>query len=284
MSQCLGQEEDGPVYADRSTTVIIRTRQSVHTLTAALDAVRTQTVPAEIIVVDSGSTDGTLEVAHAEADRVLSLSPNTFSYGRALNLGIAAARTSVIFALSSHALPPGPEWLARSLDHHADPQVIATCGAVSSSDGAPLDRIVRQDHALARAHPFWGLTNTAASWRADLACGNPFDEQLEACEDKEWALRALEHGGVVVVDPALAVDGLHRRKQGLAEYFDRVRREHRAMVRIGALPRRSAREIAGQWIAESRRPPQGQRGFTSLSRLIDHAAAYAAQRDLAAPE
>lgn len=262
-------------------TVVVRTKNSAGTLQAAFASLREQTVPVRIVVVDSGSTDDTLSIAADTADLVVTLPSERFTHGRALNIGIARSEGEVTFALSSHVRAPTPDWVERSLRHHADPSVIAACGLQMDALDQPLTTVVRQDLAMARAHPHWGLTNTAVSWRTVLVREFPFDEDLEACEDKEWPLRVLAaRSGVVVVDPSLAVTGAHRMAAGRRAYFERVRRERRALLRIGALPRRGAREIAVEWFHESRRLRPTRRGFSSVTRVIDASAEYVAQRDL----
>ena len=83
-------------------SAIVRVKDEAGPIRHALDSLRRQTVPVEIVVVDSGSTDGTLEVARAVADRLVEISPERFTYGHALNVGAAAASGRVHIALSAH--------------------------------------------------------------------------------------------------------------------------------------------------------------------------------------
>ena len=52
-------------------SAVVRTYNSARTVEATLASLRAQDVPVEILVVDSGSTDGTLELVAGTADRVL---------------------------------------------------------------------------------------------------------------------------------------------------------------------------------------------------------------------
>lgn len=261
--------------------MVVRCRDSERTLEAALRGLRAQSVPVQLVVVDSGSTDRTLEIAGRHADLVLHLPPERFSFGRALNVGADACTGDVHLALSSHVVPPDERWVERSLAHYAAPGVVATTGSVLEPDGSgPLQRVVRQDLAHALAHPRWGMSNTASSWRADVFARHRFDEAYEASEDKEWALRALADGGVLVVDPALAVDSGHRRTRGWGDYVDRIRREDRALLRMGALRDEGFAGAVRTWYREARTTPPGRRGLTSLSRVADTVGLIAAQRDL----
>lgn len=263
-----------------SASVIVRTRDSASTLGAALSGLCAQSVPVEIVLVDSGSSDATLSIAEGVVDAVVTLAAEEFTFGRALNAGADAATAPVHLALSSHVVPPDDRWVERALAHHEDPSVVATTGHAADPDtGAPLEAPVRQDLAHARAHPRWGMSCTGASWRADVFADHRFDETYEASEDKEWALRALAGGGVLMVDPLLAVGSTHRKALGWPAYLQRVRREDRALLRMGLLEDAGSLGVVKQWFDACRTAPQGQRGFTSLTRGADALAMVAAQRD-----
>src|SRR5207253_519729 len=110
-------------------TVIVRARDAAETIERTLQSLRAQTVRAELLVVDSGSTDGTLEIAFRLADRVVQMPPEEFTFGRALNVGAHEAKGSIHFALSAHCFPERTDWIERSLAHYERADVAAPCGA-----------------------------------------------------------------------------------------------------------------------------------------------------------
>ena len=101
--------------AEPPVTFIVRCKNKRATIESTFASIRRQTVPAEIVVVDSGSHDGTLAVAREWADVVLEMRPDEFTFGRSLNLGASAASGEIHAALSAHAVLPAPDWLARVL-------------------------------------------------------------------------------------------------------------------------------------------------------------------------
>jgi len=244
--------------------VVIRCRDEAGSIGAVLAALRAQDEPHELVVVDSGSRDGTLEEVRAEPGAtVLELAPARFSYGRALNLGAAAVGAPVVVALSADAVPPDPGWLGRLVAAFADPAVACAFGPERDAAGRPLRAPVRQDAALARRCPEWGFSNGAGGFRAELWRGRPFREDLPGAEDREWALWALgaARGAVCLLDPALAVGHDHAHDP-LPETFRRAAREARGFAGFLELAPYGVRELVREWWGE-----QGWHASRARARL-----------------
>jgi FkbM family methyltransferase len=76
----------------RSISVVIRCLNEADGIGRLLQGIAAQTVKADqIVVVDSGSTDGTLAIARRHNVDIHKIKPAEFSFGRSLNRGIAAA-------------------------------------------------------------------------------------------------------------------------------------------------------------------------------------------------
>lgn len=65
----------------------------------------------QLIVVDSGSTDGTVELARSQGAEIIVIRKDDFTYGRALNRGFSAARHDWILSLSAHTIPADRSFL-----------------------------------------------------------------------------------------------------------------------------------------------------------------------------
>ena len=209
-----------------AVSVVIRTKNEAPSIGKLLGILRAQHVEGEVetIVVDSGSDDGTPDIARGQVSELIEIPASEFTFGRALNLGAEVARAPVIVALSAHAFPIGDAYLARMIAHFEDDRVACATGADRRPDGSPLGELVIQDHALARRHPLWGYSNAAGGFRADLWRSRPFREDLPGTEDKEWSWHWLQEGLVTVLDPALEVDHSHGRDP-LRDCYFRARRE-----------------------------------------------------------
>lgn len=227
-------------------SVLIRVRDEAPALGRLLGELTAQTAAHEVVVVDSGSRDGSADVARAAGARVLEIPARAFTFGRALNLGAQACGAPVIVALSAHAFPRDGGWLERMAAALDDPAAACAFGPSHDWAGRPLTAPVRQDAALARAHPYWGYSNGAGAFRAALWRERGFREDLPGSEDREWALWALAAGGVCVLDPALAVDHDHSR-DSLRRSFRRYAREARGDAAFLEPAPYGVRDAAAEW-------------------------------------
>ena len=241
-----------------TASVVVRCRDKADTIGQTLTSLREQSCDVEIVVVDSGSSDGTVDMVRPRADVLLQIRPEEFSYGGALNLGTQASSGDVVFGLSAHCAPTSRTWVADSLNHYADARVAGTNGATAGPDGRPLSRPYRptQDELLLNSS--WGFSNHAASWRASVVHDLPFRADMQACEDKEWSWRVRRAGWELVFDPALIVSSDHRRKAGLQAAYARNYKEAMALARLGLPVHETASAALHQWwssyLHESRRP------------------------------
>jgi rhamnosyltransferase len=259
-------------------SVIVRCRDKADTIEATFACIREQTVPAEIVVVDSGSTDGTLDIARRWADVVVEIPADAFSYGRALNLGADAARGELHAALSAHVTLPHREWLARAIEHLARDGIAGASGHVTRADGEVLLEAV--DQGFEQWMPTWGFTNTAAAWRADVWREHRFDEAMSACEDKEWAWRVTRAGWRVAIDPRLAVSGIHRRKAGVRDLLRRCSAESRELVLCTNMEPVGARDALSRWWSDVTRDDETPALLQRLSyfRITEIAGSYIGSR------
>ena len=116
------------MLATTRPSVVVRAKNKEQTIEKALRGLRDQTVETEVILVDSGSTDRTVEMARPYCDRVIYIPPGAFTYGRALNLGARHASGEVVFALSAHCVPSSSKWVELALDAYTDDEVAGTWG------------------------------------------------------------------------------------------------------------------------------------------------------------
>jgi glycosyltransferase involved in cell wall biosynthesis len=99
-------------------TVAIPLFNGADTLGAVLAAVTRQRVKSELelIVVDSGSRDGSPEIARRYGAEVLHIGPGEFGHGRTRNLLMARSHGDYVAFLTQDSVPADEMWLTRLLD------------------------------------------------------------------------------------------------------------------------------------------------------------------------
>ena len=99
----------------REVTVAIPARDGGESLKRTLRAVAKQTVQHELLVCDSGSTDGSPHAARAGGARVIEIARHEFSHGGTRNLLVSEARGACVALLTQDAEPADERWLERLL-------------------------------------------------------------------------------------------------------------------------------------------------------------------------
>jgi glycosyltransferase involved in cell wall biosynthesis len=107
--------------AEPPVTVAIPVRDGGPLLADVLDAVAAQEVarPVELLIADSGSTDGSRELAAANGAALIDVPPTEFSHGDTRNLLMSRASGSHVAFLTQDSRPADPRWLARLLEGFA---------------------------------------------------------------------------------------------------------------------------------------------------------------------
>ena len=202
--------------------VVVPCHNEARSIRDLLDALAAQTVaPFEVVIVDDGSTDGSVEVVRqwqaANPSVALRVVPGPGrGPGPAMNAGIAAASADVIVRLDGHSVP-GPDYLRHSLELVADPRVGVVGGGWRVLPGAST--AVGRAIAAVVAHP---LGSGGARYRHPDSTGSAtisvetvpfgtfrrtlweqlggFDEFLAANEDSDFNYRARSAGSDVLFD------------------------------------------------------------------------------------
>src|SRR5690242_9063488 len=95
-------------------TVIIPTKNGGDLFRSVLQRVLEQQTPwpFEVLVVDSGSSDGTVEFVRTQPTvRLHTIEPQQFGHGRTRNLAISLARGEFAALITQDALPAHDQWL-----------------------------------------------------------------------------------------------------------------------------------------------------------------------------
>ena len=106
-------------------SIVIPTRNAGPAFEDTLRAIAAQDLgePYEVVVIDSGSTDGTPELARRHGARVMSIDPTEFGHGRTRNAAIATCAGEFVVLTVQDAVPADGRWLSAlvgAMDEHPD--------------------------------------------------------------------------------------------------------------------------------------------------------------------
>jgi glycosyltransferase involved in cell wall biosynthesis len=261
-------------------SVAIPIRDGGPLLEHTLAALVRQTVEHELVVCDSGSRDGSVQLAREHGARVVQIAPADFNHGATRNLLMAEARGAHVALLTQDAAPADERWLAELLGAFAlardvgivygpylprpgAPPAVARelrgWFASLTPDGAPcVERLDERERALGagelvRQHDWeWvsrrGFFSDANACLARAAWERAPFRAVPYAEDRVLALDVLRAGYAKAYVPAAGVVHSHAYTptQELCRAFD----EWRGLLEVygwrrPADPRHLARELRG---------------------------------------
>ncbi|MFP4406362.1 glycosyltransferase [Rhodosalinus sp.] len=217
-------------------SIVIRTlNEATHLddLLTMIDRQRT-TLAVETVLVDSGSTDGTVEIARAHGARIVTIDKSEFSFGRSLNRGCAAASGDILVLISGHCVPVDEDWLECLCAPLVSGEVAYSYGRQIGDDDSNYSerrifaKYFPERSSIPQEGFFCNNANSAlarSAWEAER-----FDEELTGLEDMELAKRLVQKGLRVGYVAEAAV--FHHHSESWAQVRRRFEREAIALRAI----------------------------------------------------
>jgi rhamnosyltransferase len=222
--------------ADPVVSVIIPAKNEATKILPCLEAIFSQdfSQPFEVIVIDSGSTDGTVDIVRRFDTVLHEIRPEEFGHGRTRNLGARLARGKDLIFLNADATPCGKDWLRRTVEELAPPEVAGVYGRqIARPDAYPMEhffldywygpkrRVQKMEGGRADLDTvFYSTVNGGmkrSAWEQF-----PFDETIVMTEDQYWSRAVIEAGQTIIYAPDIAVVHSHNYtlKKAFKRFFD----------------------------------------------------------------
>lgn len=189
----------------------------------------------EVVVIDSGSSDGTLDIVKRFPARLVQIASSEFHHARTRNLGASMTSGKYLVFLSGDALPADREWLCALLSNFQETDVAAVYGRQLPKENATPERAFFMDHrygAVRRVknansngtgnHLLYQFSTVNSAIRREIWEQFPFQEDVNAYEDFSFAIQVVRDGHSIAYEPSAAVFHSHNYSLGYSfrQYFD----------------------------------------------------------------
>lgn len=184
-----------------AASIVIRTLNEARWLGEVFASLETQNLdgrPFEVVLVDSGSTDGTVEIAERHGARIVTIKKSEFTFGRSLNRGCEAARGRALVFISGHCIPTHDRWLSNLIAPLGQDRMTYSYGRQVGHDVSKFSehQLFRKYFPEASAVPQEGffINNANSALLKSTWVDFPFDEELTGLEDMELGKRLVGAG------------------------------------------------------------------------------------------
>jgi glycosyltransferase involved in cell wall biosynthesis len=188
----------------------------------------------EVVIVDSGSTDETLEIAASHGCRITHITKSDFTFGRSLNYGCEFALGDIFVFISGHCIPVNDQWLNELIKPLCDGSIAyiygrqQAHGATRFSEKCHFDKWFPDYSKNPQQGYFCNNANAALTRNAWEK--HSFNEQLTGLEDMFLAKQIVDDGGYIAYAASSVVYHIH--EENWQQVRLRYEREAIALQRI----------------------------------------------------
>jgi rhamnosyltransferase len=215
-------------------SIILRSYNEAWALQETLPALERQDYPnRELIVIDSGSTDGSTELLRkANPRHFIQIQPHEYVPGRVMNTGMRLAAAEYCLFLNADATPQGSSWLRPLLTALLDQNTAAVFGRQIPRPGCfaayacDYDRCFGPERESARWDHFFSMVSSGL--RKDVWSRRGFLETIQYAEDDEYTRWCRAQGYSVVYCPESVV--MHSHNYTPSEAYKRSFGDARALA------------------------------------------------------
>ncbi len=185
----------------------------------------------ELIIIDSGTTDGSLDIVQKSKARLIQINPSDFGHGKTRNYAVNIAGGKYIVMLVQDATPANDNWLDELIKPLREDENVA---GVYSKQIPYIEASILEKYFLSIHYPDTYeikkkkdvltvkdvfFSNVSSAMRKDLLVNFKFDEELIMSEDQAWAKEIIQNGYKIVYNPGSIV--YHSHKYSLIKVFQR---------------------------------------------------------------
>lgn len=235
---------------NKRCSVVIPTKNGGALFVRALEELQHQSIwdDVELIVIDSGSTDGTIEAARKAGAKVIEIAPEDFNHGATRDYGIFLARCEIVVLMVQDAVPYDMNLLEDILQPLNDPEVAGVYVRQIPQQNADLltkrnlnnwltGRTISEVRKIESVEWYESLSpmekyiycnfdNVCSAIRKSVWEKHKFGK-INFGEDIDWAERVLKSGYKIAYEPSAVV--IHSHDRPLSYEYKRTYVCHRKL-------------------------------------------------------
>ena len=184
-----------------TVSIVIRTLNEARYLPEIFNSITRQDLKffeIEVVIVDSGSIDGTLEIAKNNSATITHIKKNDFSFGRSLNYGCKVAKGDILVFISGHCVPRDSCWLENLIKPIINGKCAYTYGKQEAKDTTKFSeaQLFKKFYPNKSSIPQEGFfcNNANSAISKEIWQKYYFDEELTGCEDMFLAKQLVADG------------------------------------------------------------------------------------------
>lgn len=226
-------------------SIVIPVKNGQRYLDSVLKMVFSQEINAEfeVVIIDSGSTDKTLDIMKQYPIKLYQIEEKEFNHGLTRNLGISKAQGKYIILLTQDAIPYNNHWMEKLVNNLKRDQSVAGVYSqqIPHKDSHPLTQIrtnrfftsakLRRESQIDKIedynklssqqkYRFCNFDDVSSCIRKDVWQKISFPD-TDFAEDLEWAKQVLEAGYKIVYEPESIV--YHSHDFSISDWYKRNR-------------------------------------------------------------
>lgn len=207
-------------------SIILLTKNAGKRLIESLEIINKQNFKGtiEVIAVDSGSEDETLEILKDYDVNIFQIQPEEFHHSKTRNLGAEYANGEYLVYLTQDALPISKDWLTNLISPLKNKDIAVVYGRqIANPDAKIMDKffysyfypeneititkIDNNEKKFYLENIF--ISDVCSAMKKDIWAEIKFTDEVNMSEDKDFALKALKRNYKVIYEPKSAVHHSH---------------------------------------------------------------------------